>query len=142
MTKDVWSYNGQDYSPAEPRNLKGRNGRCSVQPGENGRLDLEIDGIKFDVPHGIAQELNAALTTALRPYAGFSIFERIMEELDAVIDRLMSGDGTAEDDRDPGRAEAFCRALALIRNPYDPDYEGERERQMERYEHRQDAEDK
>jgi hypothetical protein len=81
------------------------------------------------------EELLAALTRSLRPYAGYSIFERIMEEMDAVMDRLMAGE-PAEDGRDPGRAEALCRSLAMIRNPYEPDYEGERDRQMERWEKR------
>lgn len=100
---------------------------------------LDLDGMKIQIGHRAAEELVAVLTRSLRPYAGFSIFERIMQELDAVIDRLMAEE-EAEDGRDPGRAEAFCRSLALIRNPYEPDFDGERKRQMERYRKRQDAE--
>jgi hypothetical protein len=101
--------------------------------GKKGDMVLELDGIRFQIGAKVGEELLSALTRVVRPYAGFSIFDRIMQELDAVIDRLMSEDGTAEDDRDPGRAEAFCRSLALIRNPYDADWQAERERQMERY---------
>lgn len=100
---------------------------------------LDLDGMQIQIGHRAGEELLAALTKSYRPYAGFSIFDRIMQEMDAVMDRLMA-DEPAEDGRDPGRAEAFCRALALIRNPYEPDFEGERDRQVERYHRRQDAE--
>lgn len=106
------------------------------QVNKRGEVDVEIAGIRYRLHKIVADELLGGLSRAVRPYAGYSIFDRIMEELDAVIDRLMSGDGAAADDRDPGRAEAFCRSLALIRNPYQPDYDGERERQMDRYEQR------
>lgn len=100
---------------------------------KNGDRVLDLDGMRIQIGHAKGEELLAALTRSYRPYAGYSIFDRIMQELDAVIDRLMSEDGTAADDRDPGRAEAFCRALALIRDPYEPDYEAERDRQMDRW---------
>lgn len=100
---------------------------------KNGDRVLDLDGMQIQIGHAVGEELLAALTRSYRPYAGFSIFDRIMQELDAVIDRLMAEEA---DDRDPGRAEAFCRALALIRDPYEPDYEAERERQMERWEKR------
>jgi len=99
-------------------------------------VELDLDGMRFQIGQGIAEELLAGLSGVIRPYAGYSIFDRIVQEIDAVIDRLMSGDGAAEDGRDPGRAEAFCRALALIRNPYEPDWEAERDRQMKRWEQR------
>lgn len=127
-----WTYEGPESGVVQPRNLKGTNGRCSVKPGTEGAMVLDIAGIKFEVPRGLAEELCAALTSALRPYAGMSIFERLMDELDVVIDRLQSGD-PAEDGRDPGRAEALCKSLATIRNPYQPDYPGEKERAMERW---------
>jgi hypothetical protein len=128
-----WTYEGPELGVVQPRNLKGVNGRCSVKAGDKGGTRLDIAGIKFDIPRALAEELNAALSSYLRPYAGMSIFERVMEELDTVIARLMSGDGEAEDGRDPGRAEAFCMVLAILRNTYEPDYDQERQRAMDRY---------
>ena len=134
MAKEEWTYNGPEHGMVQPRNLRGENGRCSVKMAEEGGVQLNIAGIKFLVTRGLAEELNAALSSALRPYAGMSIFERIMTELDTVIERLMSGDGAAEDGRDPGRAEALTRVLAMMRNPYQPDYPAEKDRAMERWE--------
>lgn len=135
-----WIYEGPENGVVMPRNLRGINGRVRVKPsGEEFIIDL--DGIRFQVPRGLLEELMAATTTAIRPYAGMSIFERIMDELDVIIDRLMSGDGQAVDGRDPGRAEAYTRALALIRNTYEPDYDGEKERAMLRWERRNPVEE-
>lgn len=128
-----WTYEGPELGVVQPRNLRGTNGRCSVTNGGKGGTRLDIAGIKFDIPRALAEELAAALSSYLRPYAGMSIFERVMEELDTVIARLMSGDGEAEDGRDPGRAEAFTMVLAILRNPYEPKYEQEKERAMERF---------
>jgi hypothetical protein len=55
-----------------------------------------------------------------------------------VLDRLVAGE-IADDDRDPGRAEAYTMCCAIIRNPYKPDYPREKELQMERYEKRNAA---
>jgi hypothetical protein len=96
---------------------------------------LDLEGIRFQIGQRVAEELLAALSRSLRPYAGYSIFDCIMQDLDAVLDRLMAGE-PAEDGRDPGRAEAYTKALATIRNPYEPDYPAEKDRQMERWEKR------
>lgn len=145
-----WIYTGDEYGTGEramqPRNFRGVSGRCSVKPGEihvNGKttrtdMTLDIDGIVFQVPRALAEELNAALCTALRPYAGLSLFERVMEQLDLTIDRLMTG-GEAADGRDPGRAESLCWVLAMIRNSYQPDAETEKQLAMTRYENRQEG---
>lgn len=114
-------------------------GTTSVQPVKNALL-MDIDGIKFQVPKGVGEELLAQLTRALRPYAGYSIFEEIMMETDAVIDRLMAGN-PAEDGQDKGRAEALVKCLAMIRNPYEPDYPEEKRRQMERWKNRDRTEE-
>lgn len=100
---------------------------------------LDLDGMKFQIGQRVCEELLAALSRSLRPYAGYSIFDCIMQDLDVVLDRLMSGN-PADDDRDPGRAEAYTMCLAIIRNPYEPDYPAEKQRQMERWEKR-DAKD-
>ncbi len=115
------------------RNGKGKNGSVAVETiGRKGDRALSFDGMKLQVGQKVAEELMAALSTSLRPWQGYSIFDRINQELDVILDRLMSGD-PAEDGRDPGRAEAFTRCLAIIRNPYKPDYPEEKERQMERW---------
>lgn len=115
-------------------------GLATVERTKKGLL-VDIDGIKFDIPVKVGEELMASLNRALRPFAGFSVFDEIMMNLDAVIDRLMAGpDGQAEDGRDPGRAEAFTMALAIIRQCGKPDFQGEKERQMERYQKRMSGE--
>lgn len=114
-------------------------GLAQVKVGAKGRYEVAIDGIKFDIPKGAAEELLYSLTKALRPYSGYSIFDEIMMNLDAIIDRLMTGE-PAEDGRDPGRAETFTMCLAIIRNPHMPDFPGEKKRQMERYEKRMSGE--
>lgn len=134
----------------------GRNGKASVESAElqkdfieidnkstglkisridrtGGDIELVLAGIRFQLRRGVAEELLGKLSNNMRPYAGYSIFDRIMEELDSIIDRLMSEDGAADDGRDPGRAEAYTKCLAMIRNPYQPDYEAERDRHMERF---------
>lgn len=122
---------------APGRPLKGESGPVKVKAEKDGTRHIYIDGEPvLDLSQMEAEEVVAALTSSLRPYAGYSIFEKITQELDAVIDRLMSEDGEAEDDRDPGRAEALTKCLAMIRNPYQPDYAAEKERQMERWERR------
>lgn len=110
-------------------------GLATVKEGDRGRYEVSIAGINFEVPKGAAEELLYSLTHALRPYAGYSIFDIIMMDLDAVLDRLMAGEPD-EDGRDPGRAEAFTMCLATIRNPSQPDYPEEKERQMVRWDKR------
>lgn len=116
-------------------------GLAKVEQTGKGKFQVEIEGIKFEMPKGVAEELMASLVKALRPFAGYSIFDDIMMSLDTVIDRLMAGpDAEAEDGQDRGRAEAYTMALALIRNSYAPDYEGEKKRQMIRYDKRMSGE--
>ena len=117
------------------RNSKGSNSVVKIQTLPKGDRILAMDGMKFQVGQKVAEELLSALSSSLRPFAGYSIFEMIMAELDIILDRMMSGKPD-EDGRDPGRAEAFTTALSIIRNPYEPDYIGEKERQMERYRER------
>lgn len=117
---------------------KGQRGKVNVEALPKGDRVISLDGMRFQIGLPIAEELAAALGSSLRPYAGFSIFDKIMQELDPVMDRLMAKD-PADDGRDPGRAEAFTMALALIRNPYEPDYIAEKVRQMERHNSRQEA---
>lgn len=119
---------------AEGRNLKGENGQVKIETLRNGDRAVKISGDRIvTLRQKTAEELLAALTTSLRPWAGYSIMGRIVDELDVVLDRLMSGNPAA-DDRDPGRAEALTTTLAIMRNPYKPDYPGERKRALERWE--------
>lgn len=110
-------------------------GIARVEDVGRGRFLVVIDDIKFEMPKGAAEELLYTLTKALRPYAGYSVFDIIMCALDPVIDRLVAGE-EAEDGRDPGRAEGFTMSLAIIRNPHAPDFPGEKKRQMERLQKR------
>lgn len=66
--------------------------------------------------------------------AGRSIGEKLWEELDRIVERLMSGE-EADDGRDPGRAEgvAFCIAV-LTHSPGEANIERVRAEAMERWE--------
>ena len=113
-------------------------GLATVERTKKGLL-VSFDGMKFELGTGVGEELLYSLTRALRPYAGYSIFDEIMLHLDPVIDRLMAEE-PAEDGQDKGRAEGFTMSLATIRNPNKPDYLEEKRRQMVRYNKRQDGE--
>jgi hypothetical protein len=114
------------------RNAKGRYGRVNIDKLPKGDRVINMDGMKFQVGQSVAEELLEVLTRSLRPNAGYSIFDKIMLELDPVLDRLKAKE-PAEDGRDPGRAEAYTMMLAIVRNPYDPDYAEEQKTQMERW---------
>lgn len=107
-------------------------GKAAVEKLPNGNYQVEIEQGRFEVQPSEAEDLLWALTSALRPFAGYSIADRIQQNLDVVIDRLQAGE-EAEDGRDPGRAEGYTMVLAIVRNPYAPDYPGERKQQMSRW---------
>lgn len=65
--------------------------------------------------------------------AGRSLVERMEDELDAVVERLMT-DSATEDGRDPGRAEGMAICIAILREPYRPDIDVVRNDAMLRYE--------
>lgn len=64
---------------------------------------------------------------------GRSIQELLWEELDAIMERLMT-DTQAADGRDPGRAEGVAYCIAVFQNPYLPNIDKVREQAMERWE--------
>ena len=115
------------------RNLKGQNGRVKIEEvGRRGDRQVDLDGIKFKIGLHVAEELLAALSTSLRPWQGYSIIDKIQLQLDPVMARLMAGE-PADDGRDPGRAETYTMVLAIIRDPYEPNYEDEKALQVERF---------
>lgn len=64
---------------------------------------------------------------------GKSLMEHMWDELDAIVARLMSGDGAAEDSKDPGRAEGVAWCISLFSQPYYPDLDSVRAEAMRRY---------
>jgi len=77
--------------------------------------------------------LRAAIAnTQDKACGGKSIKEILEEELDTVVERIMTGQD-AEDGRDPGRAEGVAYALAVFQNPYRPNIESVREEAMDRW---------
>jgi len=62
--------------------------------------------------------------------AGKSIIKLLEDELDVVVERLMSG---AEAETDRGFALGLAHALATFFNPYKPNIDAVREAAMERY---------
>lgn len=79
------------------------------------------------------------------PYAGRSILEIITEELDVVIDRLMT-DGEPFSDGNPdveewkewgeqrGQAQGLAFAIAVLENPYEMNVEKVKAEAMKRWE--------
>lgn len=63
-----------------------------------------------------------------------SVKEIMEDELDSIIDRLMTPGSEAADGRDPGRAESLCWAITLIENPYAPNMDHAKNKAMLRYE--------
>lgn len=53
--------------------------------------------------------------------SGKSILEHYWEELDTIMDRLMTEGSEAADGQDKGRAETAAYFIAILENPYNPD---------------------
>lgn len=143
-----WAYKGPESSPIHFVNIKGTHGRVVVEKAGGGtsRRTIKMDGLSIELPLGLTEELHAAVSSSLRPYAGFSIFQHIMMRLDDAIEELMEmvEDGWGEGDHDDqialaemkGRCAALTEALAEVRDSYNPDIEYEKARAMERWESR------
>jgi len=71
--------------------------------------------------------------------AGKSIVEIMWEELDTIVERIMTGE-EAEDGRDPGRAEGVAMCISIISNPYLPNLPAVREEAIRRFEAAQEEE--
>lgn len=65
-------------------------------------------------------------------FAGASILETYWQELDSILERLLSGN-PAEDGKDSGRAEAMVYAIAVATNPYKVDVNAIRKEARARY---------
>jgi hypothetical protein len=65
-------------------------------------------------------------------HVGPSLLETLWEELDSIVERLMTG-CEAADGRDPGRAEGVAYAIAVITNPYHPSIPAVREECVRRW---------
>lgn len=64
--------------------------------------------------------------------AGKSILEMLWEEMDSLMERLMTG-AEAEDGGDKFRAQGLAYAIAVMTNPYAPSVDSIREEAMERW---------
>lgn len=64
---------------------------------------------------------------------GETILELMWKELMVVVDRLMT-DQEAEDERDPGRAEGIAYAIAIMQNPYLPNWQSVRDEAVAKWE--------
>lgn len=67
---------------------------------------------------------------------GPSIYDKVWERLDDIMDRLMNPGSEAEDGRDPGRAEATAYIIAIFENPAAPDIQAVRAEAVRRYKER------
>lgn len=69
------------------------------------------------------KELMSKLESDSRNYAscgGRSILEILEDELDVVVERLLTPGAEAADGTDKGRASGIAYAIAVIENPYSP----------------------
>jgi hypothetical protein len=64
--------------------------------------------------------------------AGRSLLEIMWEELNAIMERLMSGNA-ADDGRDPGRAEGVAYCIAVVQQPYNPSIDSVRQQAMQHW---------
>jgi hypothetical protein len=94
---------------------------------------VELGGEKVYRMSKAEKAMNAGTSSGAGECSGRSLVEMMEDELDSIVDRLMSG-GAAEDGRDPGRAEGVAFCIALVRQPYNPDIDKVREAAMLRYE--------
>lgn len=94
---------------------------------------VELGGEKVYRMSKAEKAMNAGTSSKAGECSGRSLVEMMEDELDSVVDRLMSG-GEAADGRDPGRAEGIAYCIALVRQPYNPSIEMVREAAMVRYE--------
>jgi len=67
------------------------------------------------------------------PCSGKSILEMYWDELDTIMDRLMTNGAEAADGRDPGRAEGVAYCIAVMKNPYAPNIDSVRIEAVERF---------
>lgn len=98
-----------------------------------GNHEIESPTISAKEATAAADMLRAAAVEDGSSCAGKSILELLWEELDTIVDRLMTGQAAA-DGRDPGRAEGVAYCIAVFTNPYRPNIEGVREQSTERWE--------
>lgn len=75
----------------------------------------------------------AAVNSGGSSCGGQTLLELMWEELMAIVDRLMTGQ-EAEDGRDPGRAEGVAYSIAVMQNPYLPNWESVRDQAVARWE--------
>lgn len=85
------------------------------------------------------EELAKAAEGAGDDCRGRSIVEMMEDELDSIVERLMTPGAAAEDGRDPGRAEGVAFCIAIIRQPYNPDIEAVRNDAMLRWEEKEES---
>ncbi len=65
-------------------------------------------------------------------YGGPTLLEALWSEMDTLMERMMTGQ-SAEDGRDPGRAEMLGWVLAIVTNGYRPDINAIRKEAMRRF---------
>lgn len=75
----------------------------------------------------------AAVNSGGSACGGKTILECLWDEMDSIMDRLMTGQEAA-DGRDAGRAEGLAYAIAVMNNPYLPSIDQVRTQAVERWE--------
>lgn len=117
-------------------------GGAEITGGSHGMNDnhvVETAGMTPTHATVLSDLLRAAVVDAGgQACGGKTILEMLWEELDSVMERLMTG-AVAEDGRDPGRAEGIAYAIALMQNPYQPNIDHVRMQAMARWEEAQSA---
>jgi hypothetical protein len=87
-----------------------------------------------EYPWGVEAVKATLHRPSLRPvYGGPTLIENLWAEMDAIMERLMTGQ-QAEDGGDRFRAEELAWVLAIVTNAYDPDINRIRRETMARWE--------
>lgn len=117
----------------KPGELRKMRAGSNVQSGPSTHM-VGTEWLSTEHANVMSDLLRAAVVNAGgTSCGGKTILELLWEELDAIMERLMSG-GQADDERDPGRAEGVAYAIAVMQNPYLPNVDNVREQAMERWE--------
>ena len=127
-----WSW-GHLYAERR-KDAKGRAVIVGGSHGANPHHTTETAAMSPEHANVLSDLLRAAYVNAGgNACGGQTILELLWQELDAIMERLMT-DQEAEDDRDPGRAEGVAYCIAVMQNPYLPNIDAVREQAMERWE--------
>lgn len=90
----------------------------------------EDGGIRLTLTRAAGEVMIDVIYSALHPYAGRSISQIMMRQLDEVVERLMTKQA---EEGDVFLARGMAMTIACMRNPVAPDWEAIRDEAVSRY---------